>query len=282
MKSISDELKNHLSGEVTTIANCWKLTRRDGTVFGFTDHDANIEFEEINYIASGGFTASAIQSSASLAVDNLDVEGIISSEFITEDDINAGLYDFAEVEVFILNYKDLSQGKLVLRCGWMGEVTYTKNSFVAEVRGVTQKLSQKIGSLYSPTCRALFGDAACSKLRSEYKFISAVTSVTSRQIFSAATLSNETGYFNYGVLEFNSGANSGIKMEVKDFDGGRIVLSLPMPYDITEDDDFEIYAGCDKTFKTCAEKFNNAVNFRGEPHVPGTDRILETAGTRSK
>lgn len=282
MKEISDELKSHLEGEVTTIANCWKLTRRDGEVFGFTDHDIDIEFDEVLYKASSGFTSSAVQSSASLAVDNLDVEGMLSADFITEADISAGLYDFAEVEVFLVNYKDLTQGKLVLRCGWLGEVSYTKNSFVAEVRGVSQKLSQKIGSIYSPTCRAIFGDSRCAKVRSDYKFIAAVTSVESRQIFSALTLSNENGYFNYGVIEFTSGANECIKMEVKDFDAGRIVLSLPMPYNVEVDDVFEIYAGCDKAFKTCAEKFDNAVNFRGEPHVPGTDKILETAGTRSK
>jgi uncharacterized phage protein (TIGR02218 family) len=44
---------------------------------------------------------------------------------------------------------------------------------------------------------------------------------------------------------------------------------------------FSLVAGCDKSFTTCAEKFNNAINFRGEPHVPGIDKMLETAGTKN-
>jgi uncharacterized phage protein (TIGR02218 family) len=52
-----------------------------------------------------------------------------------------------------------------------------------------------------------------------------------------------------------------------------------MPYTIETGDRFTIVAGCDKSSKTCIEKFNNIINFRGEPDVPGTDKILTTAGT---
>jgi uncharacterized phage protein (TIGR02218 family) len=281
MKNITNELKSHLADEVTTLATCWKLTRRDGLIMGFTDHDSDIVFEPVTFVASSGFTASAVQSTSGFAVDNLDVEGMLTSEFIAEADLHAGLYDFAQIEIFLLNYANLSQGKLLVRFGWIGEVSYGKNQFVAEVRGLSQKLAQKIGSLFSPTCRAMFGDAKCGKNLNDYKFTATITAVESSQVFTTA-LANPAGYFNYGFLKFTSGANDDLQMEVKDYVGGKITLALPMPYEVEVGDSLEVYAGCDKLIKTCKDKFSNAINFRGEPHVPGTDRILETAGTRSK
>jgi hypothetical protein len=34
MKAISTAHAQHLAGEVTTLATCWKITRRDGVVLG--------------------------------------------------------------------------------------------------------------------------------------------------------------------------------------------------------------------------------------------------------
>lgn len=280
MKEISLELKTHLQGEVTTLANCWKLTRKDGIIFGFTDHDKNINFESLEYQADTGFTPTAVQSTASFAVDNMELDGMLSAGFIEENDIKAGLYDFAEIEIFMVNYSDLTQGKLNLKTGWIGEVSYGKEYFIAELRGITQKLSQKIGSVFSPICRAILGDEKCGVDLASFKNSASVTTITSKQIFTASALEDITGYYNFGKIKFTSGDNIGISMEVKDFqEGGKIILFLPMPFDIGLSDNFEITAGCDKNFSSCVDKFSNAKNFRGEPHVPGLDEILKTAGT---
>ena len=93
--------------------------------------------------------------------------------------------------------------------------------------------------------------------------------------------------FNFGFVKFMTGLNSALSMEVKTYlrdnsgVGGVVSLSLSMPYDIVVGNQLEITAGCDKSFSTCQGKFNNAINFRGEPHVPGSDKAMETAGTRS-
>jgi uncharacterized phage protein (TIGR02218 family) len=194
-------------------------------------------------------------------------------------DINAGLYDFAELEIFMVNYADLPAGKLQLRRGWIGEITFGKNQFVAEVRGLAQKLSQRIGDIFSPLCRASFADAKCGKSSPTYTSTASVTAVESRQVFSASALTQAAGYFNFGKVSFTSGENSGLEMEVKDFANYKLTLVLPLPYEIAVSDTFNIIAGCDKNFDTCKTKFSNAINFRGEPHVPGSDKLFETAGT---
>ena len=161
MRPISPEFNTHLQGEVTTLATCWKIARRDGVVLGFTDHDKNLAFESIAYISVAGFTPSSIEAKDNLSVDNLDVQGGMHEGYITAPDLLAGKYDFTEVEIFLVNYQDITQGQMLLKRGRIGEVTLQKNSFTAELRGIAESLQQSIGSLFQPSCRAILGDAKC-------------------------------------------------------------------------------------------------------------------------
>lgn len=286
MKIVDVQLAAHLAGEVTTLAVCWKLTRRDGVTLGFTDHDRDIVLDAVTYKASSGFTPSAIVNSGTLNVDNLDVEGMLSDSGITEQDIFAGVYDFAAIDIFSVNYMNTSQGVLKLRRGWLGEVSFYKQQFVAEVRGLTQRLSQTIGELYSVSCRATLGDARCKIHLPDHMVSGIVGSSSARQIIIDTMRSEASGSFTFGILNFTSGANNGLSMEVKEYlyngtSGGEIVLALPMPYAIGPGDTYQLSKGCDKTTATCHGRFNNIINFRGEPSVPGLDRMLETAGTRT-
>lgn len=286
MKEISAELEAHLAQEVTTLATCWKLTRRDSTVLGFADHDRDIVFDGVTYKAATGFTPSSIENTSSLAVDNLDVEGMISSSSITEADIFAGKYDFAEIEIFQLNYRDTTQGALKLRRGWLGEVSLNRQQFVAEVRGLAQRLSQTVGDLYSPSCRATLGDGRCKVNLASHTVTGSVTTAISSQEFKDSARTEAPGIFSFGTITFTGGENDGLAMEVKEYRyasgvGGHFLLALPLPYAIDAGDSYSLTKGCDKTITVCSGRFDNVVNFRGEPHVPGIDRMLETAGTRS-
>lgn len=286
MKNISAELTSHLASECTTLATCWKLTRKDATVMGFTDHDQDFTYSSVLYKATSGFTPSSISTNANMAVDTQDIEGMLASDSISEEDILAGLYDSAQIEIFMVNYNDLTQGDLKLKKGWLGEVSLKNNQFVAEIRGLTQKLTQTIGELYSPSCRATLGDARCGVNLASHQFTSSVTTVSSKQRFICSSLTQASGDFTGGTVLFTSGNNSGLGMEIKEHayisgTGADITLALPMPYDIQVSDGVTVTRGCDKTLATCRDKFSNIVNFRGEPHVPGLDKMFETAGTRS-
>lgn len=281
MKNVSAELQAHLASESVTLATCWKLTRTDNVVMGFTDHDTDLVIDAVTYEAASGFTPSAVATNANLASDNLDLQGLLDSEGITEEDIMAGLYDFAEIEIFQVNYKDLTQGVLHLRRGQLGEVSLKNHQFTAEVRGLNESLNQKVGNLYSPLCRAILGDARCKVNLAAFTVTGTVTGVTNNRIFTDENRGEDTGWFNFGTITFTSGNNNGLTMEVKEFiAGGDIILVLPMSFAVRAGDTYSMVAGCDKTPATCKAKFNNILNFRGEPDVPGTDHILKTSGTR--
>ncbi len=279
MRTASSNLTAHIAGEVTSIAICWKLTLVGGTVLGFTDHTSDLTISSQLYKAATGFSPTSVETKDKFSVDNLDVEGVLDAASITEADIMAGKYDFAEIEIFMVNVTDLSQGIITHRRGWLGEVSVKNGQFVAEVRGLAQKLQQNIGELFSPTCRAVFGDARCKANLASFTFAGTVNTVTSRQVFLSTALTQAAGYFSGGEVQWLTGANAGRRMEIKEFSNTQITLALPMPHSVAVGDTFNAIAGCDKTIATCIAKFNNAVNFRGEPYVPGMDKMLATAAT---
>lgn len=277
MKSVGASLLAHIQSEVTTLCTCWKVTRTDGQIFGFTDHSENLAISGITYSASTGYTATAIRSSSALNVDNLDVQGALDSSTITDEDLLAGLWDFAEVEIFMVNYSDTTMGTINLRTGNIGNVQTGRGIFVAELRGMMQRLQQSIGRLMMPACNADLGDSRCGINLGSFSNGTAsgsVDSVSSNRQFVDAGLAQATGWFDGGLVTWTSGLNSGLSMEVKTFtSGGTVVLFLPMPYTVAASDTFTITAGCDKSLATCRDKFSNVINFRGFPHLPGIGRI---------
>lgn len=278
-RNISESLKAHLASETTSLAMCWKLVRTDSAVMGFTNHDQDIVLDDVTYMAATGFIPSSAKSNSNMATDNLEVDGILDSEIITESDVLSGLYDYAAVEVFMVNYSDLTQGKLIVRTGWLGEISINKQQFTAEIRGIAQKLQENIGRVITPLCDANLGDSRCTVDLTDFTFTGTVSTVTDNQIFTATVLTQDAGYFAGGKITWESGSNAGLTMEVKEFASTQAVLALPMPHIIEVGDSFTIIAGCDKTSGTCKATFDNLVNFRGFPAVPGMNSLLSTGGT---
>ncbi len=165
-KAVSAGLATHLAQSSTTLATCWKVTRTDGTVLAFTDHDRGLTLDAdglgaVVYRPSNSFLRSAIETGEKLAVDHLDIVGVLDSAEIVEAGLIGGRYDNAEVKIFLVNWADLGQGILKQRRGWLGEVDLKDYGFTAELLGLTQAYTDRIVELISPRCMAELGDARC-------------------------------------------------------------------------------------------------------------------------
>lgn len=161
-KQITTDMQTHIGQTVTTLAACWRLTRTDGETFAFTGHDRDLEIDGVTYVSSSAFDRSAVESDPTMSVDNLEIQGIFDSEALRADELRAGLFDRAEITLFLVNWADLSMGKINLRRGWLGEVTLTPSGiFKSEIRGIIQALQQNIGEIYTTQCRADLGDSRC-------------------------------------------------------------------------------------------------------------------------
>jgi len=113
------------------------------------------------YLAASGYTRTDIETKSDLNVDNLDLQGFLVSPAITENDLLAGLWDYAAIEIFTVNYADLTMGKMIERTGHIGQVTLDRDQFTAELRGLMQAYTRSIGRIESPACNANLGDARC-------------------------------------------------------------------------------------------------------------------------
>lgn len=125
----------------------------------------------------------------------------------------------------------------------------------------------------------MLGDSRCGVNLASFTTSTTVTAVTDNQTFSASSLTQDNGYFVAGEILWISGNNNGLRMEVKGFLNGEVTLALPMANSIQAGDGFDIIAGCDKSDSTCKNVFNNFINFRGFPDLPGQDKMFETSGT---
>lgn len=282
MREITEAMQVHLAQEVTTLATCWSIGRKDGVLFRFTDHDADLVVGGQVFTARHGINPTAVSAQLGLAVDNLELEGMLGEDGIAEADLLAGKFDHAAVRIFMVNYQAPDAGELPLAAGWLGEVQLNGGSFVAEIRSVSALLQQSVGEVYTNYCRARLGDGRCKLDLAALTVTGTVGAVENAYQFHDGVREEARNYFAYGMVTFTSGANEGLSMEVREFAGGRFSLFLPMPAPIAVGDGYRAVAGCDKAFGTCVGRFANALNFRGEPHVPGPDKMLETSATRAK
>jgi len=276
MKTQSAALAAHYQGDETTLATLWKVTRRDGQVYGFTDHPEPITHDGVTYEPSSSYDASAVRTLAELNVDDLEVHGLLASDGITAEDIEAGLWDGAAVQILEVNYADLTMGENVMRVGELGEAQREGLTYKVELRGLMQKLQNNIGRVVTPACDADFGDARCGIDLEARRVPITVTAATDARTFEVIGLGAD-GYA-YGVVTWTNGANAGLSMEVKRQVGAELTLQLPMPYAIQPDDEATIVPGCDKTKATCKDVYFNVVNFRGFSFVPGGDKVLKVGG----
>jgi len=166
MRDISKNLKTHLKGGVTTISTLWKVTRRDGRIFGYTDAVNDLTVLGVLFKSGTGFSASAISHSAKFNTEHIEVDGFtpiggIDDVDITDKDLLDGKYDFADVEISQVNYERPGDGQVKILKGHLGQFELKHNQFRVELISLGAAAQHKIGAIYSLSCRAKLGDLQC-------------------------------------------------------------------------------------------------------------------------
>lgn len=265
----------HLATGATHVCYCWSILRQDGFAIGFTDHDALIRFEGIDFNPSAGLSARALASTTGLSVNNTEALGILQDDAITEADIEAARYDGASVTIWQVQW-DAPEVRKVQFKGTIGEVTRSSGGFQAELRGLTEALNQPQGRSYLTNCSAVLGDQRCRVDTADPKFTTLLSAqaITDGQVFHFAEIAAYQGrWFEGGFLEVTSGRVKGlsgvIKLDQPEVMGRSITLWQPIPIAVDVGDTLRLIAGCDKRDTTCRAKFDNLINFQGFPDIPG-------------
>lgn len=272
--------QHHLESGATTLCRAWRITRTDGVALGFTDHDGPLEFDGLVYLAENGLSAGALQSATGLSVDNSEAEGVLNGPDLSADVISAGLLDGAEVVCFEVNWQDPNMRRILFR-GEIGDLTLSGQKFTAELRGMSERLNVPMGRLYHKECAAILGDRQCGVDLSQPIYLADCT-VLNLQSGGAVSLDGlggfAAGWFAHGTLEVTEGAAQGMCSVIKVDQGlgSDRLLSLWDALALAEGDKVRLRAGCDRRAQSCRSKFDNFLNFRGFPDIPGDDWLMQT------
>ena len=265
-----------MNDDTTTLAICWRLERHDGVTIGLTGHDRDLAVDGLTYRAAPGMVPSAIERSDGLEPDTMETAGALVSGAITETDLLAGRWDGAAVRVFAVDWAE-NGVPIPLGEGTIGAVETKDGGFSAELAGATARLAAPVVEETSAECRAELGDQRCRvAMRGRRRLARVVacdgTSVTLGSVEPVADA------YGWGVLRWLEGPNCGLDSAVSASSGAGLTLRAAPPFAVAPGTLVRVEEGCDKTIATCAGRFANAANFRGEPYLPGIDLLTRYPG----
>jgi uncharacterized phage protein (TIGR02218 family) len=279
MKRLPEALATHVATGETTLCRAWRVTCRDGLRLGFTEHDQTLTFDGTVFEPGAGFAATEASSASGLAAPGAEVRGGFSSAAITEEDLAAGRYDGAQVELFLVNWQAPDEQHALMSVQEIGEVRRAGPGFSAELRSFAHRLQQPEGRIYNRRCDADLGDQRCGVAMgvANRRLTGVVAEVLSADRVTVSGLPDlAEGHFRLGHLRFDEGLLSGKRLAIEESwatESGLVALRLWLPLEARPSvgDAVTLTVGCDKSFATCRTTFGNHLNFRGFPHMPGSD-----------
>lgn len=278
MKTLPVALKAHIDTLNTTLAIGMKITRADGAILAITSHDQDITITSQLYSSKPGLMISDLVMDSGLAVGNLELTTLHDGAVFSMLDIIGGLWRGAEFVIFRFNYAALSNGIDTLLTGKLGEVEVRQGSVVAELRDWRQYLQQNVGDVSSKTCRARLGDARCKKDISTFTKFGTITGATSQLVFEDTGFTQAEDYFGEGVITWVTGLNAGLSNKIAQYTAaGEFTLALPAVAEVQVGDTYSAIAGDRKRLEEdCRDKFDNVLNFVGEPHRTGRNSLTQS------
>ena len=267
------------AGELETVATYWRIHRRDGVTLGLTSHDRDLCIADIHHRTAPGMVPSAIRMSADFERDSAEVTGALAHDAINAADLALGRYDGARVEMGLADWRTLETH--LLYAGTIGRVGQSGERFTAELHSVKAQLARDPIPRTSPTCRAIFCGPGCNLSGARYDHEAVVASIDFRD--NALTISGAPAAERFldGSLRWIDGPSAGRRHRVAAIDGERLVLDPLLDPGVTAGLAVQLREGCDHRLESCAGRFGNAVNFQGEPFLPGNDLLARYPGPGS-
>ena len=257
-----------LTDRVVRPARLLVVTRRDGIVMRVAEAQSAITAGGNVYAPLAGCQISAVKHTLGGDVASMEIRGAHNNEgtaaFKTSD-IDIGLYDSAEVQLYIVNRADLSALGLLFT-GTIQPVNYDISGMVSfDVRGPSIGAAANYIQVFAPMCRTDLFSPLCGVNPDSYQLSATVTAVVNRFNFTVSGIAVADNYLNGGTVL----TDSGVAFEIANQTGGSLTAYLPYHRVLAVGMGLTLWPGCDKRIATCHSKFNNTANFQGEPHSIG-------------
>ncbi len=266
-----------MSDRLTTLAMLWSLERCDGIMIGLTDHDRDLTIGGWAYRAAPGMVPAAIERGDGLDPVVSEARGALTAAAVSGADLLAGRWDGARVRVAAVDW-DGGGEPVVLSEGTMGTVDIEAGGFTAELHGPAAALDRPATEETSAECRAMLGDRRCRVAMAGRERLARVIASAGAVITLDRTEPVPDAYGG-GTVRWLGGALCGGQTTIAGSDGAQVTLTQPPRGAIAAGTLVRLREGCDKSIATCAARFGNAANFRGEPYLPGMDLLTRYPGT---
>lgn len=160
MREIPDELVARIESGAATLCHVWILTRADGVEQGFTDHDRELEIAGVTCRASSGWVAGVSDSAVGLSAGSASAAGGLDDAGLSEEDIDAGLFDAAAVALWRVDWMQPDL-RVQIWTGRLSRIRREGGGFTAELEGPLARLERVVGRTYGRSCDAVLGDGRC-------------------------------------------------------------------------------------------------------------------------
>jgi uncharacterized phage protein (TIGR02218 family) len=251
------------------------MERSDGAGIALTSHDQPLTIDAVRYQPAPGMKPAAVTRTLGLEPHAGEVAGALSSDALVQADLAAGRWDAAQIRLSAIDWNEPSETAIDLLAGEIGSVSIDDEAFTADLSGAAARLDEPVCPATSPECRARFGDKLCRVDLAGRSIRAKLVSAGDGDIELDLPVDER---FILGRLLFLSGPNCGLASVILAANGTTIQVRDRPRAPITADTVVELREGCDKRFGTCVSRFANAENFRGEPHLPGSDLLTRYPG----
>lgn len=266
-----------LGEAVATLAWCWRLARRDGVTIGLTAHDRPLRIAGLGYAPAPGLTPSALRFDDDWDRDTMEVDGAITTDRVRAIDLHQGRWDGAAVDILLADWTDAAARHIVVARGSLGLVSSRGGAFAAEIQTGPAWLDDgPVAPVTSPTCRASLGDRDCRVDMARRRHAAVAVAIDGARW----TLDRDIDPMAvaHGAITVLDGAATGLRAAIVAADERDLILSAELAAAGEAPIRVVVAEGCDRRLATCAGRFGNAVNFRGEAHLPGTDILTRYPG----
>jgi uncharacterized phage protein (TIGR02218 family) len=246
------------------------ITRKDGNIYRIAESDEPITISGVTWNVVAGLQISAVKHTNNGEMPSAQITALHNrGTLFDSNDIDVGLFDAAAVQIYIVDRMNLATPKLLFT-GSIGNITYDiENQLVLDIQGAAAFGKILMTQKRSPMCRTDLYSELCGVNPDSYKIVTTIGEVLDSYNFTVGSVAQPDGWFTQGVLQLDSGTSLEIANWMQS--SATITTYLPSARLVRAGQGVTLWPGCDKTMgATGCGKYNNWLNFQGEPHFTGT------------
>lgn len=260
--------------QIKKLVTCLKIINSDGTKYHLCDSDSDVIINDEIYLHGAYFIPGKITNSTNLDENNFKVIFTLDDYYFERNKLISGYYSKSFIEISLVDIFAASYKKQILKTGYLGAISIKEHSFIGEINSLSSFTKNNITKCYLSSCRAKFGDEKCKVKLEKYTANGQIENLSDINSFYDSQREEVDDYFKHGEIIFLTGNLASRKFWVSDFYNKKIIIQSLEQLEFNIGDKYQIIAGCNKDFNTCINKFNNALNFRGEPFVPNRHQLV--------